>query len=122
MGASGIGLRITQDIAQFKPLRGGEDARFCDLVHPMRRSFNSLSEVGRQNDMDNNHMLAIIEQKMCSDDPKVWSCFLETTKCHVTLEALMSWMTSELKSRMRATASLRNSKHLNVNQISTFEE
>ena len=66
-------------------------------------------------------MLAIIEQKMCSDDRKVWSRFLETTKCHATLEALMSWMTSEMKSRMRATAALRSSKHLNVNQISAFE-
>ena len=67
-------------------------------------------------------MLAIIEQKMCSDDRKVWSRFLETTKCHATMEALMSWMTSEMKSRMRAMAPLRNSKHLNVNQISTSEE
>ena len=66
--------------------------------------------------------MAIIEQKMCSDDRKVWSRFLETTKCHATLEAFMSWMTSEMKSRMRATAPLRSSKHLNVNQISAFEE
>lgn len=113
---------IMQDIARFKPLRAGEDARFCDLVHLVRRSFNTLSEVGPQNDMDNNHMLAIIEQKMCSDDLKVWSRFLKTTKCHATLEALMSWITSEMKYRMRATAPLRNSKHLKVNQISTFEK
>ena len=67
-------------------------------------------------------MLAIIEQKMCSDDRKVWSRFLETTKCHAALEALMFWMTSEMNSRMRATAPLRSSKHLNVNQISAFEK
>ena len=113
---------ITQDIARFEPLREGEDARFCNSVHLVRRSFNTLSEVGRQNDMDNNHMLAIIEQKMCSDDRKVWSRFLETKKCHATLEALMSWMTSEMKSRMRATAPLRSSKPLNVIQVSAFEE
>ena len=111
---------ITQDIARFKPSRDGEYARFCDLVHLVRRSFNTLSEVGRQNDLDNNHMLAIIDQKMCSDDRKVWSRFLETK--NVTLEALMSWMTSEMKSRMRTTALLRSSKHQNVNQISAFEE
>ena len=56
------------------------------------------------------------------DDRKVWSRFLETTKCHATLEVLMSWMTSAMKSRMRATAPLRSSKHLNVNQISALEE
>ena len=35
---------ITQDIARFKPLRDGEDARVCDLVHLVRRSFNTLNE------------------------------------------------------------------------------
>ena len=47
---------ITQDIAWFKPLCDGDDARFCDLVHLVKRSFNTLAEVDRQNDMDNNHM------------------------------------------------------------------
>lgn len=94
---------------RLKPLRDGEDDRFCDLVNLVRPSFNTLSEVGRQNDMGNNHMLAIIEKKMSSDDHKAWSRFLETTKCHATLEALMCWMTSEMKSRMRATAPLRSS-------------
>ena len=47
---------ITQDIVRFRPSRDGEYARFCDLVHLVRRSFNTLSEVGRENDMDNNHM------------------------------------------------------------------
>ena len=96
-----------------------EDACFCDLVHLVRQSFNSLTEVGRQNDMDYNHMLAIIEQKMCPDDRKVWSRFLESTKAHATLQVLMSWMTSEMKSRMRATAPLRNSRQnfSQVNQV-----
>ena len=30
--------------------------------------------------MDNNHMLALIEQKMVPDDQKVWARHLETTK------------------------------------------
>ena len=101
---------ITQDIARFKPLRDRDDACFCDFVPLMKRSFNTLAEVGRQNqnDMDNNHMLAIIEQKMFSDEHKVWSRFLEGTKSEATLEMLISWMTSEMKSRMRATAPLRS--------------
>ena len=99
---------ITQDIARFKPLRDGDDAGFCDLVHLVKRSFNTLAEVGRHNDMDNNHMYAIIEQKMFSDDRKVWSRFLESTKSEATLEMLISWMTSEMKSRKRATAPLRS--------------
>ena len=76
--------------------------------------------------MDNNHMLAIIEQKMCFDDHKVWSRFLETTKCHTTLEAITSWMTSEMKLQMRATAPLRSRKqsvmHLYADEVSAICE
>lgn len=28
---------ITQDIVKFRPIRDGEDARFCDLVHLVKR-------------------------------------------------------------------------------------
>ncbi|XP_033643441.1 uncharacterized protein LOC117303376 [Asterias rubens] len=98
---------VTQDIMKFKPLRDGEDARFCELVHLVRRSYNTLKEVGRRNDMDNNHMLAVIEQKMNSDDRKVWSRHLERDKELATLQGLLDWMSSEMKSRMRATAPVR---------------
>ena len=37
--------------------------RFCDLAHLVRRCFNTLREVGVPSDMDNSHMLSIIEQK-----------------------------------------------------------
>ncbi|CAB4024538.1 Hypothetical predicted protein [Paramuricea clavata] len=99
---------ITQDIAKFKPLEEGEDVRFCDLVHLVRRSYNTLKEVGVPSDMDNSHMLSIIEQKMCPDDRKVWSRDLERERKPATLNALMTWMTSEMKSRMRATAPVRS--------------
>ena len=92
---------------KFKPLRDGEDSRFCDLVHLVRRSYNTLKEVGRPNDMDNNHMLAVIEQKMNSDDRKVWARHLEAEKQQATLHDLLGWMASEMKSRMRATAPVR---------------
>ena len=98
---------VTQDIMQFKALQDGEDARFCDLVHLVKRSYNTLKEVGLPSDMDNSHMLSIIEQKMCVDDRKVWARDLEREKKPATLHALMSWMTVEMKSRMRATAPIR---------------
>ena len=98
---------ITQDIAKFRPLRDGEDARFCDLVHLVKRCYNTLKEVGLPSDMDNSHMLSIIEQKMCIDDRKVWSRDLEKGTKPATLVGLMTWMTAEMKSRMRATAPLR---------------
>ena len=99
---------ITLDIVKFKALEEGEDVRFCDLVHLVRRCYNTLKEVGLPSDMDNSHMLSIIEQKMCADDRKVWSRDLEREKKSATLSALMNWMTSEMKSRMRATAPVRS--------------
>ena len=98
---------ITQDITRFRPLRDGEDARFCDLVHLVQRRFTTLKEVGRPYDMDNNHMLALIEQRMCTDDRKVWARHLENSGKEATLAQLIAWMNTEMKSRMRATAPLR---------------
>ncbi|CAB4018335.1 Uncharacterized protein K02A2.6 [Paramuricea clavata] len=95
---------IAQDIARFKPLKSEEDHRFCELVHLVRRSFNTLKEVDRPHDMDNNHMLAIIEQRMCGEDRKTWARHLEKEKIQPKLSDLMDWMNGEMKSRMRAAA------------------
>ena len=98
-----------QDLVKFKSLLDGEDARFCDLVHLVNRCYNTLKEIGLPSDMDNSHMLSLIEQKMCADDRKVWSRDLEKSKQPATLNHLIAWMTVEMKSRMRATAPLRTS-------------
>ncbi|CAB3987123.1 Hypothetical predicted protein, partial [Paramuricea clavata] len=98
---------VTHDISKFKPLREDEDSRFCDLTQLVRRSYNTLKEVNRQFDMDNNHMIAIIEQKLHMNDRKIWSRHLESSGKEATLENLITWMTTEMKTRMRATAPLR---------------
>ena len=114
---------VTQDISKFKPLQDGEDSRFCDLVHLVRRSYNTLKEVGVPGDMDNSHMLAIIERKMGPDDRKVWSRDLEREGKPGTLHGLLSWMTAEMKSRMRATAPVRSgSSQRSINQFKTEED
>ncbi|XP_032231699.2 uncharacterized protein LOC116611846 [Nematostella vectensis] len=99
---------VTQDISKFKALQDGEDSRFCELVHLLRRSYNTLKEVGLSGDMDNSHMLSVIERKMSADDRKVWSRELVRDKKTATLEGLLQWMTSEMKSRMTATAAVRS--------------
>ena len=99
---------ITSDISSFRPLREGDDKGFCDFVHLIKRSFNTLKEVGRPNDMNNNHMLAIVEQKMCSSDRKVWARHIESEKKEAILENLMTWLTVEMKSRIRAVAPIRS--------------
>ena len=78
-------------ISSFRPLREVDNKGFCDFVHLIKRSFSTLKEVGRPNDMNNNHMLAIVEQKMCSSDRKVWARHIESEKKEATLENLMTW-------------------------------
>ena len=98
---------IAQDIGKFRSLREGEDSRFCELVHLVRRCYKTLKEVGLSSDMDNSHMLSIIEQKMCVDDRKVWSRELQRDGKPASLKGLIDWMSIEMKSRMRATAPIR---------------
>ena len=102
---------VTHDISKFKPLREDENGRFCDFVQLVRKSYNTLKEVNRPFDMDNNHMIAIIEQKMHMSDRIVWARHLESTGKEATLENLITWMTTEMKTRMRATAPVRNSRN-----------
>ena len=75
----------------------------------MKRYYNTLKEVGVPYDMDNSHMLSIIEQKMYADDRTVWLRDLEREGKSASLKGLMEWMSVEMKSRMRATAPLRSS-------------
>ena len=81
---------VTQDITKFRPFRDGQDARFCDLVHLVQRRFTTLNEVGRPHDMDDNHMLVLIEQTMRSDDRKVWARHLENSGKEATLAQLIA--------------------------------
>ena len=74
---------------------------------PSKPCYNRLKEVDFPNDMDNSHMVSIIEQKMSMDDRKVWSRDLEKSNQLATPLGLMTWMTAEMKSRIRATAPLR---------------
>ena len=111
---------ITQDISKFRPLHDGEDAWFCGLVHLVQRSFSTIKEVGRPYDMDNNHMLAIIEQRMCVDNRKVWVRHLEYRGGEATLVQLIAWMNTEMKSRMRATAPLRSTGQPARHPVSHF--
>ena len=102
---------VSHDISKFRQLRE-EDSRFCDVAQLIRRSYNTLKEVNRQFDMDNNHMIAIIEQKLHVNDRKIWSRYLETSQKEATnliaWENLIAWMTTEMKTRMRAIAPLRS--------------
>ncbi|XP_071941071.1 uncharacterized protein [Antedon mediterranea] len=106
---------IAQDINKFKPLKEGEENRFCELTHLINRSYNTLKEAGRPNDMDNNQVLAMIEQKLSIEDKKVWFRHLDDKE--ETLIELINWMMGEMKSRMRAAAQVRSNSNTKVSQV-----
>ena len=99
---------VTHDVSKFKPIREDEDPRFCDLAQLVRRSYNTRKEVNREFDMDSNHMIAIIEQKLHVSDRMIWLRYLETSQKEAPPENLITWMTMETKTRMRAMAPLRS--------------
>ena len=110
---------VTQNIMNFRKLENRDDARFCTLVHLVNHSYNALKEVGQTNDMDNSYILSLIEKKRGADDRKVWARELEREKKPATLQALLSWMTTEMKSRLRAKTPIRAgmSSERYVNQL-----
>ena len=105
---------IAQDIVKFRPIRDGEDAQFCDLIQLVKRCYKRLRDVGLPSKNDHSHMLSIIQHEMCVDERKVWSRDLEKTNQPATILGLMTWMTAEMKSRMRATALRRTGRSNNT--------
>jgi hypothetical protein len=63
--------RVVSDVIMkiyfyFRALNCDEDARFCEIVHLRKSSYNTLKEVGLPNDMAiTSHMLSIIEKNVC---------------------------------------------------------
>nr|XP_054761134.1 uncharacterized protein LOC129267449 [Lytechinus pictus] len=92
---------IVYDLGKFHPLKEGEDGR---------RSYNTLQEVGKTNDMDNNHMISLIEKKMSNEDRKLWLRFVERERTDAPFHALLYWMEMELKTRIRASAPVRDGR------------
>lgn len=92
---------------KFRGLKEGEDSRFCELSHLVRCCCNILKQVGKKSDLNNNHMLAIIEMKLTTDDRKVYARNLQQKGEEASLEGLLGFLTDEMKSRMRATALVR---------------
>lgn len=52
---------VTADLERFKAIQPGEDQQFCELVNLVRRSYNILKGVKRPQDIDNTHVISLIE-------------------------------------------------------------
>ena len=86
---------------RFKPIQPGEDHRFCDLVNLVRQSFNILKEVKRPQDIDNTHVISLIERKLTRDDLKIWTRHINSQKLDPFMHNLISWMENEMTARLR---------------------
>ena len=64
---------VMADLEGFKAILPGDDRQFCNLVNLVRCSYNILKEVKRPQDMDNTHVISLIERKMTKDDLRVWA-------------------------------------------------
>ncbi|XP_041456247.1 uncharacterized protein LOC121408709 [Lytechinus variegatus] len=98
---------IINDISKVRPLKTGESDRFCEFVHLVRRSYNTLKEINQPGNLDNSHMLAIMEKKLSPEDRLVWFRHQETCG-KASFDLFLTWLTIELKSRMRASAPVRS--------------
>ena len=98
---------IMADVSKFKALKQEEDGRFCELVQLLLRCRVTLKEVNRINDLNNTHMIAIIEQKLCHDDSMLWSRYLEKESLEPDIDNLLAWMSAEMRIRVRVSAAIR---------------
>ncbi|XP_033646409.1 uncharacterized protein LOC117305639 [Asterias rubens] len=99
---------VAQDLTKFKALSNGEDGRFCEFAQLVRRSFNVLKQVGKESDMNNNHMLAMIEKKLTPEDRKVYARIEQQSSEQANLEGLLKFLENETKTRRRVSASIRS--------------
>eukprot|EP00057_Strongylocentrotus_purpuratus_P011425 XP_011665899.1 PREDICTED: uncharacterized protein LOC105439066 [Strongylocentrotus purpuratus] len=97
---------VIYDITKFKNLKDGDDKGFIELAGLVRRSYNTLKEINKEEDMNNSHMLSLIERKLTNEDRKIW---LRQQKSP-TFKCLMEWLSQELQTRIRATASIREGR------------
>ena len=79
-----------------------------DLVNLVRRSFNIiLKEVKRPQDIDNTHVISLIERKMTQDDLKVWARHINLKKLEPSMSNLLLWMEDGMTARLRSGAAIR---------------
>lgn len=98
---------ITSDLEKFKVIQPGEDNRFCEFVNLVRRSYNILKEIKRPQDIDNTHIISLIERKLPQEDQRVWSRCLNHQKKEPSMSLLLEWLEEEMSARMRSGAGIR---------------
>ena len=111
---------VTSDIERFKAVQPGEDHRFCDLVNLVRRSYNILKEVKRPQDIDNTHVISLIERKMTKEDLRVWARHIYVQKLEPSMCNFLKWMDEEMTAHFRSGVAIRktgNSNRPSVNSL-----
>ena len=102
---------VTADLERFKAVQPGEDHRFCELVN-LVRSYNILKEVKLPQDIDNTHVISLIERKMPKEDLRVWARHIYVQKLEPSMTNLLRWMDKEMTARFRSGAVIRKTGSL----------
>ena len=84
-------IQLLQTLRNLNPYKSGDDHHFCDLVNLVRKSSNILKEVKRPQDMDNTHIISLIERKMTpsTGGRKVRLCSFKIP-CHQPIYRIVS--------------------------------
>ena len=87
----------------------------------MQRCYNSL--IKRPRDIDNTHVISLIERKLIREDQRVWARSLNQQKKDPSMSALLEWLEDEMCARLHSSAAIHNSnthaaKHSTVNTVS----
>lgn len=104
-----IGDAVTNNITKFRSLQEGKDGCFFDFIQLIHRFFNLLKEVGTTQDIDNNYVIALLEQKLCYQDKRMLARHIERENVEVGMANLLDWLTVEntFKSCMRTNLDIR---------------
>ena len=91
---------VMADLEGFKANLPGDDRRFCYLVNLVRLSYKILKEVKRPQDMDNTHVISLVEGRMTKDGLRVWARHVNLHKLEPSMFNFLSWMEEEMSARL----------------------
>ena len=111
---------VTADLKRFKAIQPREDHWFYELVN-LVRSYNILKEVKCPQDIDNTHVISLIERKMPKDDVRVQARHIYVQKLEPSMTNLLRWMDKEMTARLRSGGAVRKTGSLpsSVNALGT---
>ena len=61
-------------------------------------------------DIDNTHVISLIERKMTKDYVKIWALHIHSQRLEPSMKNLLKWMDEEMTARLRSGATIRKTQ------------